>query len=222
MPEPDENLDVATTPEETVEPLYPGDTGRLPLEARRVLVQLLSGPSLDGQRHGRLWPVLLRHREAVASRLHELFLELVIDPDAQVAFVRQADTGELDTPILLRRAPLTFLESVLLLYLRGQLADAELRGERAVVSHDEMLEHMRLYERELNTDQAGFERRARAAIEKVKKNNLIAAIRNSEGRFEISPTLRLLFSAEQVAELSRIYARLLPDGASEPEDERTD
>ena len=222
MPEPDE-IPAAEVPEpEASEPLYPTDTGRLPLEARRVLVQLLSGPSLDGRRHGRLWPVLLRHREVVASRLHDLFLELVIDPDAQVAFVRQADTGELDTPILLRRAPLTFLESVLLLYLRGQLADAELRGERAVVSHDEMLEQMRLYERELNTDQAGFDRRAKAAIEKAKKNNLIAAIRNSEGRFEISPTLRLLFSAEQVAELSRIYARLIPGDAGEADDAQSD
>ena len=36
------------------QPLYPGDTGELPLEARRLLVQLLSGPSLDGRRHGRL------------------------------------------------------------------------------------------------------------------------------------------------------------------------
>jgi hypothetical protein len=71
-----------------------------------------------------------------------------------------------------------------------------------------MMAHMQLYERQLNTDPAGFERRARAAIEKVKKNSLIGAIRNSEGRFEISPTLGLLFSAEQVAQLTRIYARL--------------
>ena len=122
--------------------------------------------------------------------------------------MRQADTGELETPVLLRRTPLTFLESVLLLHLRRLLADAELRGERAVVSLDEMMDHMRLYERNLNTDQAGFERRAKNAIEKVKKNNIISAIRGSENRFEISPTLRLLFSAEEVAGLARIYAEL--------------
>ncbi len=197
------------------QPLYPGDRGELPLEARRVLVQLLAGPSLDGRRHGRLWPSLLRYQDSIAARLSELFLELVLDADAQVAFVRQADSGDLETPILLRRAPLTFLESVLLLHLRGLLADAELRGERAVVAFDEMMEQMQLYERHLNTDRAGFERRARAAIEKVKKNSLISAIRGSEGRFEISPTLKLLFSAEQIAALSRSYANLLPD--EEPE-----
>lgn len=31
--------------------LYPGDTGLLPEAARRALVQLLSGPSLEHQRH---------------------------------------------------------------------------------------------------------------------------------------------------------------------------
>ncbi len=188
--------------------LYPGDRGELPLAARRVLVQLLAGPSLDGRRHGRLWPSLLQYRDRIESRLSDLFLALVIDTDAQVAFVRQADTGELETPILLRRTPLTFLESALLLYLRRLLADAELGGERAVVSLDEMMDQMRLYERNLNTDQAGFERRAKSAVEKVKKNNLISPIRASEGRFEISPTLRLLFSAEEVASLARIYAEL--------------
>lgn len=195
--------------------LYVGDSGTLPLEARRALVQLLSGPSLDGRRHSRLWPALIQHRAAIESRLADLFLELVLDSDLQTAFVRQADTGELDTPILLRRTPLTFLESVLLLYLRGLLADAELRGERAVVEREEMMEHMALYEPHLNTDHAGFEKRARAAIEKVKKNSLLSAIRGSEGRFEVSPTLKLLFSAEQVAQLARTYQALLGDEGGE-------
>ena len=209
MPEADERIETpAVEAGEGRGALYPGDRGELPLEARRVLVQLLAGPSLDGRRHGRLWPSLLQYRDRIESRLGDLFLELVVDTDAQVAFVRQADTGELETPVLLRRTPLTFLESVLLLHLRRLLADAELRGERAVVSLDEMMDHMRLYERNLNTDQAGFERRAKNAIEKVKKNNIVSAIRGSENRFEISPTLRLLFSAEEVAGLARIYAEL--------------
>jgi len=207
--EPDAGLEEGgeTGAESRPRPLYPGDSGELPLAARRVLVQLLAGPSLDGRRHRRLWPALLQYREQIASRLAELFLELVLDADDQVAFLRQADTGELETPILLRRTPLTFLESALLLYLRGLLADAELRGERAVVAQEEMLEQLRLYERELNTDPAGFQRRVQAAIEKVKKNSLLNAIRGSEGRYEIAPTLKLLFSAEQVVALSRLYAR---------------
>lgn len=198
--------EVAGEEQEPGQGLYVNDTGSLPLDARRVLVQLLSGPSLDGRRHGRLWPALLRYQDAIRSRLAELFLELVMDTDVQVGFVRQADTGDLETPILLRRKSLTYLESVLLLYLRQLLAEAEVRGERAVVSVAEMVEQMKLYEQNLNTDRAGFEKRIGAAIEKVKKNSLISAIRGSEERYEVSPTLKLLFSAEEIGALVRIYA----------------
>lgn len=188
--------------------LYPGDTGQLPEEARRVLAQLLAGPSLDAKRHGRLWAALRQHETVVRSRLAELFLDLVVDSDLDVAFTRQADTGELDTPKLLRQAPLTFLQSVLLLYLRQLLAEAGARGERALVSGEEMMEYMKLYEPEGNTDRAGFEKRIRAAIEKAKDHSLISPIRGSEDRYEISPTLKLLFSADEVAALGRQYAAL--------------
>lgn len=198
--------------------LYPGDSGELPLEARRLLVQLLMGPSLDGRRHNVLWPVLLRHQNLIKSRLSDLFLELVLDMEDQVAFVRQADTGELETPILLRRSPLTFLDSVLLLYLRQQLAEADLRGERAVVSWEEMKAQLGLYEKTLNTDHAGFEKRSNSSIEKAKKNSLLSAIRGSENRFEVSPTLKLLFSAEQIAALTRVYQESLSDN-NDPQEE---
>lgn len=200
--------------DDETEALYPGDTGELPLEARRLLIQLLSGPSLDGRRHGVLWPILLRYQTIIRSRLADLFLELILDTDDQVAFVRQADTGELETPILLRRTRLTFLDSVLLLYLRQRLAEADLRGERAVVSGEEMMEQLALYERSLNTDHAGFEKRAAGSIEKAKKNSLLSNIRGSENRFEISPTLKLLFSAEQVAALSGVFRESLTEDES--------
>jgi len=188
--------------------LYPGDRGELPEPARRVLVQLLAGPSLDARRHRRLWPALLRHEAAVRSRLADLFLDLVLDGDSGVAFTRQADTDDLDAPRLLRRSPLTFLESVLLLYLRQLLVEAETQARRAVVSEAEMLEQMKLYERSQSTDQAGFERRVKAAIEKVKRNSLVSPIRGSEGRYEVSATLKLLFSADEVAALAERYANL--------------
>jgi hypothetical protein len=188
--------------------LYPGDTGRLPEEARRVLAQLLAGPSLDAKRHGNLWPALRRHEAEIRSRLSELFLELVLDTDLEVAFTRQANTGELNAPILLRRAPLTFLQSTLMLYLRQVLTEATARAERAVVSGDEMIEQMRLYEPADNADRAGFEKRVRAAIEKMKEHSIISPVHGSEDRYEISPTLRLLFSADEIVALTRLYASL--------------
>ncbi len=195
--------------------LYPGDTGRLPLDARRVFVQLLAGPSVDRKRHSNLWPALLQHQEVIRSRLSELFLELVLDADLEVAFTRRADTGDLDAPILLRRASLTFIQSVLMLYLRQLITEAAARGERAVVSGEEMLEQMRLYEHSDNSDPAGFEKRVRAAIDKVKDISIISPIRGSDDRYEISPTLKLLFSAEEISALKRQYEKFLDKSSQE-------
>lgn len=188
--------------------LFMGDSGELPLDTRRALVQLLAGPSLDGRRHPRLWPVLARDEAIIRRRLADLFLELVIDQDVQVAFTRQADTGDLEVPLLLRRAQLTFIDSILLLHLRQRLTQADSQGNRAVVSTDEMMEFLTLYERAASTDRAGFVKRVHASIEKVKKHNILQKIRASEDRFEISPTLKLLFPAEEVQALTRLYQRM--------------
>lgn len=188
--------------------LFMGDSGELALDTRRVLVQLLAGPSLDGRRHGKLWPVLLRDEEMVTRRLSELFLQLVIDRDMQVAFTRQADTGDLEAPLLLRRAQLTFIDSVLVLYLRQCLTQADAHGDRAVVSLDDIAENLTLYERAASTDRAGFLKRVNASVEKVKKHNILQKIRGSEDRFEISPTLRLLFAAEEIQSLGALYQRM--------------
>ena len=191
--------------QESAQALYQGDSGELSLDARRVLVQLLAGPSLDGQRHSRLWPVLIRDEAAIRSRLSDLFLQLVIDRDLQVAFTRQAETGDLEVPRLLRRANLTFIDSILLLHLRQRLTQAEAHGDRAVVSTDEIVEFLGVYEQAGNTDRALFEKRILASIEKIKKHSILRKIRASENRFEISPTLKLLFSAEEIQALTRVY-----------------
>ena len=200
-----ENVETTHSEDGMESGLYIGDTGELALDTRRVLVQLLSGPSLDGQRHTKLWPVFIRDEGIIRRRLGDLFLELVIDPGLQVAFTRQADTGDLEEPKLLRRSPLTFIDSVLLLYLRRQLSQAESHGERAVVSKDEIIEYLGPYEQTGNTDRAGFKKKVLASIEKIKDRNILQRIRASEDRFEVSPTLKLLFSAEEIIKLTALY-----------------
>ncbi|MFA1259976.1 DUF4194 domain-containing protein [Xanthomonas axonopodis pv. fascicularis] len=188
--------------------LFLGDTGTLPFDARRALCQLLAGPSIDAQRHGALWPALLRNEVAIRQVLCELFLELVLDREGGVAFTRQADTAELESPTLLRSAPLTFIESVLLLFLRQQLAEADTRGERAVVDEAQLVEALSVYEKNVSTDRAGFARRVMTAIGKMRDNQLLSRLRGSEERYEVSPVLKLLFSAEDVQALVVAYREL--------------
>jgi hypothetical protein len=193
--------------------LFSGDRGALAADTRRVFVQLLQGPFVDGKHQQRQWSVLLRDEAALRSRLHELYLDLVVAHDEKVAFVRQIAEEGLDAPILLRRQALTFIETALLLYLRQCLTQAQAQGERAVVSRQEMLEHLLIYERERNVDQAKHVRQMSSAIDKVKNLNLLRPLR-TEDRFEVSPTLKLLFPVEQIIALLRVYRSLAAGGTT--------
>ena len=150
----------------------------------------------------------MRDEAVVCRRLADLFLELVIDQNQKIAFTRQADVGGLEAPVLLRRMPLTFLDSVVLLFLRQRLTQADVRGERAVVEGFEIVEQVAPYERVATTDHAGFSKKIQASVEKMKKSSILQKIRGSEDRYEISPTLKLLFSAEDIAQLIQQYRAL--------------
>lgn len=193
--------------------LFAGDTGLTRQDTRHAMVALLMGPALDARRHSKLWPVLLRDEKVIRSRLHELFLDLVMDHEMRVAFTRQVKSDDIDVPILLRRAPLTFLETALLLFLRQRLTQAEASSERAVVSMDEMREHLVVFERTDSQDHAGFAARVNAAIEKAhNKLSLLSPVGRGTGRFEVSPTLKLLFSADDIQQLTRVYTAVVTGG----------
>lgn len=198
---------------------FEGDTGTLPVPARRVLVRLLQGPSLDARRHEKLWNLLKRHEVALRSRLHDVFLELVLDNQSRVAFTRQVTSEELDIPILLRRQSLSFIESVLLLFLRLKLTHSDSQAERAVVDRMEMLEYLKAYERSDIVDVARFGRQMDGAIEKAKKLGVLLKLPGAEDRYEVSASLRLLFPVEEIEALGRAYRSHAPaDSARAPTD----
>jgi len=194
-------------------PLFPTDTGALPLDTRRALCKLLSGPFIDlDSPH---WTAVLRDEAVLRSRLTELFLELVLDRDRKVAFTRQADVGELDAPVLLRSSALTFIDSVMVLHLRQLLMEADGMDQRAVVEVAELRNYLEAYALANGKDAVLAAKRIGASMEKMKKNNILQAIRGTDERFEITPTLRLLFTADDVQALGARY-RGIADGQALP------
>lgn len=198
---------------------FAGDTGTLPVPARRVLVRLLLGPSLDARRHEKLWAIFKRYEKDLKSRLHDIFLELVVDNETKVAFTRQVVSDEVEVPILLRKQSLSFLESVLLLFLRQKFTQSDAQAERAVVDQLEMTEYLKAYERSDNVDMSRFGRQMEGAVEKAKKLGVLLKLPGAEDRFEISASLRLLFPVEEIQALTEAYRRHLPaDSVPAPEE----
>ena len=101
--------------------LFEDDQGQLLFEARKVLVNLLKGPLLDGSRTPDQWAVLVRDEALLRARLHELFLELVLDPLNKVAFTRPVDAEELEAPSSIRSCCCTFASNCLKLKGRASV-----------------------------------------------------------------------------------------------------
>ncbi len=200
------------TTEPGADPLYDGDRGSLPLDTRRALVQLLKGPLITSRAHADLWRAVIRDERVLRDRLADVFLDLVVDDENELAFTRPSDTGDLKTPSVLRTEPLTFMDTVMLLSLRQYLLSAQ-PGERVIVGIDEIQDQLEVYRAATNTDEAGFRKRVNTSWEKLKKYSLLAST-STEGRMEVSPVLRYLFDAEQVQLVAAEFAAILAGATS--------
>ncbi|GAA1491137.1 DUF4194 domain-containing protein [Brachybacterium sacelli] len=188
-------------------------------DSRRVLVHLLQGPFLDGRRDPARYAQLLRDRAGIEARLADLFLELVVDDDAQVAFVRQSEADP-DAPKLLRRLTgLNRLDSVLLLVLRQMLLTQSSRGQRTVVSEAEVQQALAAYRRTTSTDEAGFAKEVRASIAKIQRAGLL----DEQGDdYEVSPVLRLMIGPDTAREFIALYRQAGVGGLEDPTDDGAD
>ena len=190
--------------------LWPGDTGVLTEGSRRALLELIKGPYLSGDTNAGLWSALLADERAIRSRLHELFLELVIDRTGEFAFVRNVVTDELATPSTVRTATLTFMDTAMLLVLRQMLLAGESDG-RVIVGRDEVFEQLRVF-RSNDRDERDYDRRMNSSW--LKMRNTLRVVHSAgptdseEDRVEVSPVLRLIVDAEQVRAIGAEYQRI--------------
>ncbi|NQX12332.1 DUF4194 domain-containing protein [Microbacteriaceae bacterium VKM Ac-2855] len=189
--------------------VWSGDTGALPEASRRALLQLLRGPLLSQALHPQLWGALLADEAAIRSRLHELFLDLAIDPGSEVAYIRNAETFDVAVPSTVRSASLTFLDTAMLLVLRQHLVSAD-GSERVIVGRDDVFEQLAVY-RDAGRDESDWARRLNASWGKLGKYGIISKASEDE-RVEISPVLRLVFGPEQITGLRDEYRRIAERG----------
>lgn len=183
------------------------DHGELSPATRRVLLQLIRGPYLRGSEgEGRLWSALVRDEQLVRARLADLYLDLVVDTDAGIAFVRNLAVE--DAPRVVRSHPLTLLDTALVLFLRRRLLAGQGTAVRTFVGRDEIEDQLRSYRPAEVSDKKGFDDRIGASINKMKKNSVLLPT-DDEERWEISPILALVFGADEVAVITHDLARLV-------------
>ncbi|MDO5495053.1 MAG: DUF4194 domain-containing protein [bacterium] len=192
--------------------LWQGDTGTLHEDSRRALLELLKGPYLSSQKSPNIWAALVADEPALRSRLHDLFLELVIDPAAEIAFTRKVRTTEINVPSALRSEQLSFIDTAMLLVLR-QLLLASPGERRVIVGKEEVFERLAVYS---TGDDSVFARNLNAAWGRM-TDRLRVLHPAGEGRAEISPAVRFLIDEERARALTSVYSSLSsPDDAPSP------
>jgi len=180
--------------------LFAGDRGTLDADVRRVLVRLLQRRFLLAERTPALWATLLENQPVIESRLHDLFVHLVVDHDRGVAYKRQVRSAELDVPVLLRDEAYSRAETLLLVHLRTVFQRERGGGETSVRVDVEELEQTALtYFDSADTNVAGHQREIRAAVARLAKEGLIDE--ESEGRYRVTPLVEVVLSNERLGEL---------------------
>lgn len=182
--------------------LFAGDTGTLDVDVRKVLVRLLQRRFVLADKDPAQWRALLENQQIIESRLHDLFVRLVVDHDRGIAYKQQVRSAESDVPILLKDDPYSRAETLVLVHLRTVFQRERGTGETSArVDIEELEQTVLTYFDPDDHNLARGQREIRSAVERLAKEGLLAE--ESAGRYRITPLVEVVLSTEKLTELSR-------------------
>lgn len=182
--------------------MFEGDSGTLYPEQRRCLVALLKHRYISAERHPEQWEVLLKDEGLIKSRLNDMFLELQVERDQQIAFKRQAVTYTGDPlPSLLRERAHTKEETIVMLALRQRFFAQRQEGEDHVyVERETLMEEIAERWPEDLTNRSAAQKKAGTAIDGLATAGVLLKTADPD-RFRISPIIEVLLPIEKLREL---------------------
>ena len=192
---------IAPVPMEAdIEEHFAGDRGTLDPEIRRVLVHILQRRFIAAERNRREWTLLLDHQQVIEARLNDLYLRLVVDHGRGFAYKQQLRSDEIDMPVLLKDAPYTRAETLVLVHLRTVYQRESAAGEASVRIDIEDLEQTVLsYFSDVDGGTARQQKAIRNAMDRLDREGIVQE--ETSGRYRISALVEVVLSAETLKEL---------------------
>lgn len=198
--------------------LFEGDEGELEYAQRHALVALLKQRFISARTHPADWSTLVDHERVLRSRLNELFLDLQLDREREVAWKRQAvpETAA-RFPTLLHDTAWSREETLVLVHLRDRLRSGLAGGESKVfVDVEDVLTYVGSFRPLHATDESGDEKRARNAVATVAKAGLLIST-GTDDRYEVSEAVEPLLPLELLQELLETLRRANTEEAKSTE-----
>lgn len=199
------------------------DQTDIPHEARRALVFLMRQGVVLASQKPKVFNLICRYVDFIRRHLSEVYLQLMLDEKIGIAFIATFESEfaeEMDSELeddesnneatsLITKRVLTLFDTLILLVLRKHYQERESAGEQKIIIDLERLESYLTPFLPI-TDHASLERKKlQARINELKKRKLLSAIRGSDDRYEITPLIRYVVSANFLQTLLGEYTAML-------------
>nr|WP_320190452.1 DUF4194 domain-containing protein [uncultured Desulfobacter sp.] len=194
--------------------------GIMPSEARRALVFLLRQGVILSSQKSKLFEAICRYETPVRRHLSQVYLKLVLDEKSGVAFVAgmqnehgevlegDEDQAEMEQSSLITRRTLPLYDTLLLLVLRKHYQNRETCGEQKIVIDKEKIESDLSPFLPLSNSARTDRQKLNGALKKMVGHKILNTVRGSEDRFEITPVIRYVVSAQFLESMLKEYTRL--------------
>ncbi len=199
-------------------------SGQLPHEARHVLIRLLRHGVILAKHSANHFQNVCRYQQPLRQHLADMYLRLVLDEAAGVAFIASVDeladdndTGTdtdndtvnlNDLPSLLTRRTLSLYDTIVLLVLRKHYQERETAGEqRIIIDIDRMESYLCPFMPLINSYKLARQKLL-ATLQKLVEKRVLTAVRGSEARFEITPVIRYVVNADFLETMLADYQQL--------------
>lgn len=156
------------------------------------------------------WDRLLRYRGTLEEYFAVLNLDLYVDESEGYAYLRQHDDPEGDDgadtfPRLMSRRKLSYPLTLLLALLRKRQVEFEAAGSesRLVLSQADIIEMMRLYWDETDTNERKREDRVVLHIKKLESYGFLSQLKLEKDRYEVNRILKAYLPVEELHAILR-------------------
>lgn len=151
------------------------------------------------------WELLLRYRGRLQDYFSILNVDLLVDEGEGYAYLRQRsqDDDESSFPRLMSRRRLSYPITLLLVLLRKRLLEFEAEGNesRLVLSHRDILEMMRIYWDETDTNERKREDQLQLHIKKLITYGFLKPLKAEKDRYEVGQILKAYVPIEKLNEI---------------------
>jgi hypothetical protein len=197
--------------EETLDDTVTLNNGSMPPEARRALVSLFRQGVILASQKSNLFDSICRYQDAIRNHLADVYLKLILDQRAGVAFIAgqdESDGENEETVSLITRRTLSLYDTLLLLVLRKHYQDRETTGEQKIIIDVEKIEANLSPFLPLTNSSKSDRRQLDASLKKMTERHILSSVRGNDDRFEITPIIRYVVNAEFLESMLMEYQQL--------------